>query len=41
MNAPDTISYCGLFTTLLVAAPKRNCLRDRSNSQVTTNVSKP
>src|SRR5713101_2473196 len=37
MNAPDTILYCGLFTTLLVAAPKRNRLRDRSNSQARAN----
>src|SRR5712664_1185297 len=34
-NVPDAILYCGLFTTLLVAALKRNCLRDRSNSQAT------
>ena len=39
-NASDTILYCGLFTTLLVAAPKQNCLGDRSNSQTTANVSK-
>jgi hypothetical protein len=40
MNAPDTISYCGLFTTLLVAALKQNCFRDRTNSQATADVSK-
>ena len=40
MNAPDTILDCGLFTTLLVAAVKRNCLGNRRNIQVTANFSK-
>jgi len=40
MNASDTILYCGLFATRLVAALKQNRLRKRSNSQATANVSK-
>src|SRR5260370_26684101 len=37
MNAPDTMLDGGLLTQLLVAAPKRNRLRDRSNSQARAN----
>jgi len=36
----DTILYCGLFATRLIAALKRNCPRKRNNLQAVANLFK-